>query len=270
MKKVTEFKKPILNTLGERMRAERTEKNMSQDELANKVHLSRQHINYFETDTRQPDIPKLVSIAKALNVSTDYLLCRIESKEISNIAISNKIGLSDKAIDKLSSFINDSFNIDALYGDWGNYQDFTTIINKIIESEHFEKLIYFIRAYINSFKKEELKQEIKYNSCPEIYEHLNYDDKTLKEIGYDKDYECTTTDTFNYKINKIYNNIIDDITNDLKESFSDRWTLNKEKTKILSICKDGSEEYNLCKGRGVKASRKGGIKTNGSKGTNKK
>ena len=270
MKKVTEFKKSTLNSLGERIRAERTSKRLSQDELATKIHLSRQQINYFETDSRKPDIDKLILIADALNVSTDYLLCRIESKAIENVNISSKIGLSDKSINKLSSFINDSFNIDVLYCDWGNYQDFPTIINKIIENKHFEKLIYFIRAYINSFKKEELKKEIKYNSCPEVHEYLHYDDETFNEIGYDKDYDCTTTDTFNYKINKIYNNIIDDITNDLKASFSNRWTLNDEKTKILAICKDGSEEFKFYKGRGIKSSKKGVVKKNGSKRINKK
>ena len=164
----------------------------------------------------------------------------------------------------LSSFMHDSFNIDVAYGDWGNFLDFPIIINKIIENENFEKLMYFIRAYINSFKREQLKKEIEYNNCPEKFEDF-YD-----ETGYDKDYDCTTTDTFNYKINKIYNNIIDDITNDLKDSFSTRWTLNKEKTRILVFCKDGSENNRFYKGRGIAAPKEGGKKKNGSSRNNKK
>ena len=117
-----------------------------------------------------------------------------------------------------------------------------------------------LKIYINSFKKEELEQEIKYSLFPEIYDNIN---------DFDTDYNCTKTDLYNYKINKIYNKIVDSITNDLRPIFSKKWTLNEKKDKVMVICKDGSEEKKMLKGRGVKFVKKG-EKNNGSSRTNKK
>lgn len=255
MKKVTHKKVENLNTLEKRLVDARTLLNLSQDDLANKTNLTRQHINYFETGARKPDIDKLISIANALNISIDYLLCRTNNRNISNTDISQKIGLSDKSIETLHKFtIKDCYQIDALYNDRFNYQDFFTIINKIIENDNFEKLIYFIRKYINSFKISELNYEI---NC------YKNDDISDNDELYDSDYDNSITDIYNFKITNIFNHIIDEITNQLKSDFSDRWILDDNKETIIKKCKDGSEEITLLKGYG-------GVKDNGSSRNNKK
>lgn len=255
MKKVTNKKVENLNSFEKRLIDTRTRLNMSQDDVAGKTFLTRQHINYFETGARKPDIDKLKSIADVLNVSIDYLLCRTNNRDISNTSISNKIGLSDESINKLKQFIEkDSYQKDILYGDKHNYQDFLVIINKIIENDKFESLIHFIRAYINSFKTTELEK---------IIVEEKYKDMDISVESNNNDYDTSKTDLYKFKVNDIFSNIVNDAMNQLKDSFSERWILNEDKTKILKKCKDGSEEIKMLKGYG-------GVKDNGSTRNNKK
>ena len=255
MKKVTNKKVENLNSLEKRLIDARTRLNMSQSDLANETHLSRIQINYYETGTRKPDIDKLKSIADVLNVSMDYLLCRTNNRDISNTSISNKIGLSDESINKLHQFTEkDYYQKDVLYGEHYNYQDFFVIINKIIENNKFESLIHFIRTYINSFKKSELEDQI-------VKE--KYQDMGISIENYNNGYDISKTDIYKFKVNDIFSDILNDTTNQLKESFSERWFLDEDKTKILKKCQDGSEEIKMLKAYG-------GVKDNGSTRNNKK
>ena len=47
---------------------------MSQEELAEKLGVSRQSVSKWESASASPDISKLVEIADIFEVSTDYLL----------------------------------------------------------------------------------------------------------------------------------------------------------------------------------------------------
>lgn len=60
--------------LGERITQLRKQQNLSQDELAKKVGVSRTIIGNYERDTNTPSIEVLLKIAKAFNVSIDFLV----------------------------------------------------------------------------------------------------------------------------------------------------------------------------------------------------
>lgn len=59
---------------GDRLAAARKAKNMSQEELAERLCVSRQTIYKWETEITYPDVDKLLDIAKALDVAPSYLL----------------------------------------------------------------------------------------------------------------------------------------------------------------------------------------------------
>lgn len=61
-------------TLGKRIAALRHEKQMKQDELAEKLGISSQAISKWENDQSCPDISSLPLLSKILGVSTDELL----------------------------------------------------------------------------------------------------------------------------------------------------------------------------------------------------
>ena len=47
---------------------------MSQDDLAEKLNVSRQAISRWEMGTAQPDTPNVLKLSKHFGVTTDYLL----------------------------------------------------------------------------------------------------------------------------------------------------------------------------------------------------
>jgi len=65
-------------TFGKRLSMLRNEKNMTQQDLANSLNITRGSIGMYETDTRTPDADMLKRIANFFNVSIDYLLCNTD------------------------------------------------------------------------------------------------------------------------------------------------------------------------------------------------
>ena len=60
--------------LGQRIRAARLSAGMTQEQLAEKVDLTSQHISHTEVASTKISLPALVKIANALNTSVDRLL----------------------------------------------------------------------------------------------------------------------------------------------------------------------------------------------------
>lgn len=61
-------------TIGEKIKQLRKEKNWSQDELAEKLHINATHLSRYETGKLIPSPAAIVKLAQAFNVSSDYLL----------------------------------------------------------------------------------------------------------------------------------------------------------------------------------------------------
>lgn len=59
---------------GERLRQLRKQKNLTQKQLAELVGVTNSIISFYEVGDRMPSPEMIVKLAKALNVSTDYLL----------------------------------------------------------------------------------------------------------------------------------------------------------------------------------------------------
>lgn len=60
--------------LGNRIKTEREKSNMSQDELAQKMDISRQAISKWETGISYPDIEKILKLSEIFNLSLDELV----------------------------------------------------------------------------------------------------------------------------------------------------------------------------------------------------
>ena len=61
-------------TIGERLLKLRREKNISQEELANELDVSRQTISKWETDQSQPDFDKIIPLCEYFGITSDELL----------------------------------------------------------------------------------------------------------------------------------------------------------------------------------------------------
>lgn len=60
--------------LGKQIRKYRMEANLSQEELADKIYVSRQTISNWENDKNYPDIKSLVLMSEVFHVSLDHLV----------------------------------------------------------------------------------------------------------------------------------------------------------------------------------------------------
>ena len=62
------------NEFGKRLRELRTERDMSQRQLATVFNVCNQTISFWETGAREPDLDHLVAMARYFDVSIDDLL----------------------------------------------------------------------------------------------------------------------------------------------------------------------------------------------------
>ena len=60
--------------IGNRIQELRKKKNISQEELANVMNVSRQAVSKWESNLSVPDIEKIIDLCEYFQVSADYLL----------------------------------------------------------------------------------------------------------------------------------------------------------------------------------------------------
>ena len=61
-------------TLGERLTCLRKQKNLSQEEVANQLNVSRQTVSKWELDQSLPDFDKIMPICNLYEISSEELL----------------------------------------------------------------------------------------------------------------------------------------------------------------------------------------------------
>ena len=81
----------------ERLIALRKERNLTQEELANKIGVTPQSVSKWETGQSMPDINLLTPLADFFEVSIDYLLGRIDNQDINSKKPSIYIVIKEKS-----------------------------------------------------------------------------------------------------------------------------------------------------------------------------
>lgn len=87
--------------LNERIKQLRTERGLSQVDLAEKLGVSKQSVSNWENDNIQPSIEMLLKISRIFSVTTDYLLGE-DSRKFLEIT-----GLDSKYIPHIQQIIDD-------------------------------------------------------------------------------------------------------------------------------------------------------------------
>ncbi len=94
------------NDFGERLTAARDKRDMNQAELAKRAGLQAAAIGHFERGRRKPSFANVRALAKALNVSSDYLLGRTSSMEGATTAFRGENDLSSADRDQIQLMID--------------------------------------------------------------------------------------------------------------------------------------------------------------------
>lgn len=71
--------------LGDRIRDLRTDKGLTQDELADRIGKKKNHVSHYESGRNAPQVETLALIAAALSTTTDYLLTGAEPSESNRV-----------------------------------------------------------------------------------------------------------------------------------------------------------------------------------------
>lgn len=91
---------------GARLVAARTTRELSQTELAQRAGLQPAAIGHFERNRRKPSFANVRALAKALNVSSDYLLGRSPEMKGATTAFRGEEQLSDADRDHIQMMID--------------------------------------------------------------------------------------------------------------------------------------------------------------------
>ncbi len=83
----------------------RKKNGLSQEELAEKIGVSRQAVSKWETGDAQPEITKLKALADTFNVTVDYLLDE-EKTEFSQQNESRSLSTFDKYVDGIENCVD--------------------------------------------------------------------------------------------------------------------------------------------------------------------
>lgn len=87
------MEKEFCMEISKRIQLLRMKKGLSQEQLAEKINVSRQTVSKWETGQSSPDIEKVISLCHFFEVTTDYLLEGIEKKSNNQMYTCFSIGL---------------------------------------------------------------------------------------------------------------------------------------------------------------------------------
>lgn len=69
-----------MSIFSERLKELRSERNVSQKDVASAIELSLRGFQYYEADKKEPTLSKVVALAEYFDVSIDYLVGRTDNQ----------------------------------------------------------------------------------------------------------------------------------------------------------------------------------------------
>ena len=144
-------------TLGEKLKEARKQAGLSQEQLSEKLGVSRSAIAKWETDNGIPDVDNLKALSKLLNVSIDYLLDDGESfdelvmRESYNLEEYGK-GSKGKRKDRA---------VREKFPEKDGKQFFVTVTDEFVETRQFAKRLDGRKIEIGNWKFTKCEYEVK-------------------------------------------------------------------------------------------------------------
>ncbi|MDR0913680.1 MAG: helix-turn-helix domain-containing protein [Oscillospiraceae bacterium] len=127
--------KPELKLFGERIALKRTERNLSQQQLADRIGIKRPALTKIEAGAQDMRIETLAALTKALNTSADYFIHGASAKSMD---IYMTTGLEDGAIKNLAKWKE----LEEDFGDsFEDYPGRIEVLNEFLSNEEFYSLI---------------------------------------------------------------------------------------------------------------------------------
>lgn len=84
-----------------RIRDLREDNDMTQDDLASQLGISKRTLLRYESSVSEPTISVLISLSLLFNVSVDYIIGTKDTTEIDEISIKNELDSVIKSLEKI-------------------------------------------------------------------------------------------------------------------------------------------------------------------------
>lgn len=84
-----------------RIRDLREDNDMTQDDLASQLGISKRTLLRYESGVSEPTISVLISLSLPFNVSVDYIIGTKDTTEIDEISIKNELDSVIKSLEKI-------------------------------------------------------------------------------------------------------------------------------------------------------------------------
>jgi len=173
-------------TFGEKIYKLRKENRLSQEDLAEKLKVSRQSISKWETDCGYPETEKIIKLAKIFNVTIDYLLVEDNTSILENRETKDGLYINREKIEEFLLYENKkTLKISLVFGIFVSSLAFS-----YLDISKFNDLgiLIFMLMFIISIC---LLISIKFvdNPYKEIYKQKLFTDKTVKNefiLSYNK------------------------------------------------------------------------------------
>jgi transcriptional regulator with XRE-family HTH domain len=114
---------------GDRIALLREKRGLTQEELSNKIGISRAALSHYETNRREPDYETINKIANFFNVTVDYLLGRTDQPQT---VLDNDVREFVEHLDLTDESILKKFSL--------------TVDGRILTPEEAKRFIAFVRA----------------------------------------------------------------------------------------------------------------------------
>ena len=140
----------MLKIIGERIRTLREKENLTQQQLAKKLHRNRETINQWENHSRDLKSEDIKALAEFFKTSADYLLgiTHTPENDVTLKEISKTTGLNEKSINTLIDYKTLT-------------AENTDLINKMLShNEQFEKLLEEIKNYNSISNSSEISDQL--------------------------------------------------------------------------------------------------------------
>ena len=173
-------------TTGEKIKSARTEAGLSQEQLAEKLNVSRSAVAKWESEGGTPDVENLKNIADLLGVSIDYLLKESEEYEQCIPVNMEKAKLLDKFECK-NKLVRDKFPSETIYV--LQAEEKVTKPEKVIDNllGFFTDASFGTPELINSFKNVDKSFYLVEKEAKKLLVIVTDEYMKINEIGVDDD-----------------------------------------------------------------------------------
>lgn len=130
----------------------RKEKDYSQQDLANALHVSKSTISLYENGDTVPDVKTIVALSELFHVTTDYLLCQTDyPTQADQLMTMESAHITEKAAHNIHDL--DMIDGEGFIDYYRSYNSFSAVFSRLCEDDRFQEFVELLQNSCKDAKK---------------------------------------------------------------------------------------------------------------------